>query len=220
MKRIGLFGGTFNPVHLGHLWAAEAVLDEFGFNGMIFIPSATPPHKAPEGVVPARDRAEMLRLALAGTPYEISDVELTRRGHSFTIDTVRHFQTTSGEDTFYLLVGLDAFVEMDTWKSYLDLFSSISMVVMPRPFPSANEPDTIRALVDDFLKKKVSADYRFSEKDGAFSHPHGLPIHLFFHDMLDISATGIREKVRQGDTIDALVPAPEKDYILNKGLYR
>lgn len=221
MKRIGLFGGTFNPVHLGHLWAADAVLKTFGLDGIIFIPSAVPPHKAPQDVEPALDRSGMLRLALAQTPFTVSDVELKRTGPSYTIDTVRYFQKTGAkDDVFFLMVGVDAFLEMDMWWAYLDLFSAIPMLVMSRPFAGADVHEKIRSLVDRFLKTKVSREYRFSEKEASFFHPSMQPIHLFCHHMLDISATDIRAKVVRGKPIDALVPALVKDYIIEKGLYR
>ncbi len=221
LKRIGLFGGTFNPVHLGHLWAADAVLNTFGLDGIIFIPAAVPPHKSPEGVEPALDRADMLRLALAHTPFTMSDVELKRAGPSYTIDTVRHFQKAGAkDDVFFLMVGLDAFVEMDTWWAYLDLFSTIPMLVMSRPFATADVHEKIRSLVDRFLIAKVSTEYQFSEKENSFFHPSMKPIHLFCHHMLDISATDIRAKIGQGKPLDTLVPAPVKDYIIEKGLYR
>ena len=93
------------------------------------------------------------------------------------------------------------------------------MLVLPRPFTAADANEKMHSLVDDFLTRKVSTDYRFSEKEAAFFHPNKQPIHLFGHKMLDISATDIRAKVAQGKSIDALVPAPVKDYILKKGLY-
>jgi nicotinate-nucleotide adenylyltransferase len=221
LKRIGLFGGTFNPIHLGHLWAAETVRKNFGLGSIIFIPSAVPPHKEPDGVAPARDRFDMLCLALAKTSFTASDVELKRKGPSYTIDTVRHFQSTGSKETiFFLIVGLDAFVEMDTWKLFQDLFSSIPMLVLPRPFASTDVNNKMHSLVVDFLKTNVSTDYRFSESEGVFSHPNKQPIHLFRQKMLDISATAIRATVAQGKAVDALVPEPVKDYILQKGLYR
>ena len=221
MERIGLFGGTFNPIHRGHLWAAEVVQRKFGLNRIIFIPSAVPPHKAPESIAPAMDRLEMIYLATAQSTYSVSDVELNRKGPSYTIDTVHYFQSTGTDDTvFFLIVGLDAFLEMNTWESYRALFSSIPMLVLPRPVTSMGAAAKMRLLVDDFLKTTISDDYGFSEKEAAFFHSSMPSIYLCCQKMLDISATDIRARVARGKAIDAFVPAPVRDFIAKKGLYR
>ena len=134
LRRIGLFGGTFNPIHLGHIQVVREVKAGFGLNKILIIPSALPPHKEPDGVVDAEDRLEMIRLAFSDDPnFVISDVELKRSGPSYTIDTVRHFKSISPENTkFYLIMGLDAFLEIDSWRSYNDLFLLIPFIVMSR----------------------------------------------------------------------------------------
>ncbi len=134
VKRIGIFGGTFNPIHMGHLRTVWEVHCGFGLDETILIPSAAPPHKPAEGVIDAGDRLEMVRLAISGyDEFTVSDVELKRPGPSYTIDTVRHFKSVYPEDAdFHLIIGLDAILEIDTWKSYRDIFRLIPFIVMMR----------------------------------------------------------------------------------------
>ena len=133
--RIGLFGGTFNPIHRGHLWAASEVIKRFNLDQFFLIPAALPPHKTPGAVANADDRLEMIHLAIADlSGLTVSDVELNRPGPSYTIDTVRHFKNTLANDSrIYLIMGLDAFLEIDTWKSYTELLEQIAFIVMARP---------------------------------------------------------------------------------------
>ena len=136
---VGLFGGTFNPIHNGHLKAIEEVLKGFSLDKSYLIPSAIPPHKEQRNLVDAKDRMEMIRLAVATCPalmesVTVSDVELKRKGPSYTIDTVCHFKSILPKDSrLYLILGLDAFLEIDTWKSYTNLFMLTSFIVIPRP---------------------------------------------------------------------------------------
>ena len=117
-KGVGLFGGTFNPVHLGHLRTAQEVLEEFGLDHIRFIPAANPPHKDCHDLVDGSQRLAMLKRAISGNSgFVASDAELKRAGRSYTIDTVRQMVRELGPDAgCYLILGLDAFMEIDTWK--------------------------------------------------------------------------------------------------------
>ena len=154
--RIGLFGGTFNPIHIGHIQVAFKVKKSISLNKVLFIPSALPPHKEPGNVVDVGDRLEMINLSLSPYPdFVISDVELKRPGPSYTIDTVRHFKSAPGEDaTHYLILGSDAFLEIDTWKSYADLFLMVPFIVVMRTCEGHDAVSRWRAL-EDFLKSRV-----------------------------------------------------------------
>ena len=135
--RIGLFGGTFNPIHYGHLRAAMEVCEGFDLENIYFIPSSLPPHKNIQDVASGADRLEMTRLALGGNPkFILSDVELKRPGLSYSIDTVKHFKRSLKTDVdLFLVMGVDAFLEIDTWKSFNHLFRMIPMIIMTRPLP-------------------------------------------------------------------------------------
>ncbi len=126
MKRIGLFGGTFNPIHLGHLRTAVEVGEKLSLDVVFLIPSALPPHKDSTALISAEDRLAMARIAVEGSGlFQVSDVELMRSGPSYTIDTVRYFKSCFGDAALFLIVGADAFLELDTWKDYQTLLDEI-----------------------------------------------------------------------------------------------
>ena len=133
--KIGLFGGTFDPIHLGHLRAIKEVSERFGLSKTHLIPAALPPHKPNRDIATAKDRLEMIRLAVGSmAEFEISDIELNRSGPSYTIDTLKHFMAKTGAtDQTYLIMGLDAFLEIDTWKAYLEIFKIVPVIIMARP---------------------------------------------------------------------------------------
>ena len=221
MKRIGLFGGTFNPIHMGHVQVIKEVKEKFGLDKIFLIPSAFPPHKETEGIIDGLDRIEMIRLAFSDDPdFVVSDVELKRSGFSYTIDTVRHFKSIFPENTkLFFIVGLDAFLEVDTWKSYKDLFLLIPFIVMSRS--ATNQRDTALQWkhLGSYIKSKISDEYRHSASRSCYIHDVKQPVFLFEVTPVEISSTEIRERIRKGRTIKSLVPEPVEDLIKTKGLY-
>jgi len=219
--RIGLFGGTFNPIHMGHIQVALTVNKTFSLNKILFIPSALPPHKEPGDVVDVKDRLEMIHRALITYPgFEISDVELKRPGPSYTIDTVRHFKRIMDENTtLYLLLGLDAFLEIDTWKSYSDLFLMVPFIVIKRTCDKQNDAGYGWKTLEEFLKSRVSGGYKYSAPRSCFSHEEKQPIFLFNVTPIDISSTDIRRLIKKGKSIERMVPDVVENFIKNKGLY-
>jgi nicotinate-nucleotide adenylyltransferase len=219
--RIGLFGGTFNPIHLGHLRAALEVKKAFSLAENYIIPSAIPPHKNNLGLVEAGDRLEMIRQAVSEHPgLVVSDIELKRSGPSYTIDTVNHFKSTFSEDTrLYLIVGLDAFLEIDTWKSYNDLLRIIPFIVMARPDPKWKDASRQRQVLEEFLKRRISKGYNFSSSPFGYFHADKQPIFISKVSLLDISSSAIRELIKAGGSIQSLVPQKVESYIKSKGLY-
>jgi len=222
MMRIGLFGGTFNPFHCGHLEVARDVQTGLALDQTIFIPAALPPHKAPDWIADAQDRLAMLRLALADSPlFSTSDVELRREGPSYTIDTVHYFKSRyHDKGELFLIMGLDAFLEIDTWKSFEPLFQSIQMVVMSRPSAQRPNPEGYEQRVETYLQSTISSDYRFSVKRGCFRHPFYQPVIPFAVSPLTISATQIRDRIKENQSIQEMVPASVVAYINKRGLYR
>jgi nicotinate-nucleotide adenylyltransferase len=219
--RIGLFGGTFNPIHLGHVQVVQEVKAGFGLDKILIIPSALPPHKELDGVVDAEDRLEMIRLAFSDDPnFVISDVELKRSGPSYTIDTVRHFKSISPENTeLYLIVGLDAFLEIDTWKSYDDLFLLIPFIVMSRAINKENSTELKWKPLKNYLQSKISKGYTFSPTQSSFIHDKKQPVFVFNVAPVYISSTTIRKHIKEGRSIKRLVPDMVEDFIKAKGLY-
>ena len=212
--RLGFFGGTFNPIHLGHLRAAVEVRESFSLDRLLLIPSANPPHKISGNVADAGDRLEMVRLAIHGMPlFEVSDVELTRPGLSYTIETLRYFQDRFGHETdIHFIVGQDAFSEITTWKSYLSLFSTAHFIVMTRPGSKLHN-------LKDFIHAQISSEYQYEPLYNRYIHPDWCTIFCLDITHLDISATRIREYVQHGLSVRYLVPDVIEDYIVKKGLY-
>ena len=228
MERIGLFGGTFNPIHLGHLRAALEVKGRFRLDKLFLIPSALPPHKEPRGLAQAQDRLEMIRLSTAGIAGLVpSDIELDRPGLSYSIDTIQHFRAMqSAETRSYLVVGTDAFLDIDTWKSYRDIFTGIDIIVMDRPgippldVAQGGLRSSPSGQLAHYIHSCISAEYRYSPSLGGYRHPELHAIYPCAVTALDISSTRIRRLVREDRAIRFLVPEVVETYINAKGLYR
>ena len=132
-QRLGILGGTFNPIHLGHLAAAEEVRDRLKLEKVIFIPSFLPPHKIEEDMPSAVQRQEMVRLAIKGNPhFTVSDMEIRRGGRSYTIDTIEALRQAHIGADLYFITGLDSFLEIGTWKEWQRLMALCSFVVLSR----------------------------------------------------------------------------------------
>jgi nicotinate-nucleotide adenylyltransferase len=212
--RLGLFGGTFNPIHVGHLRAAVEVREAFNLDKLLLIPSANPPHKSAEHVANAEDRLEMVRLAVQGVPsLEASDVELARPGPSYTIETLQYFQERFGpESAVHFIVGQDAFSEITTWKSYKALFATAHFIVMTRPGAKL-------ARIEDFIHTHISEGYHYDPATNQYGHPEWCTIFCLNITHLDISASEIRERIGRGRSIRFLVPDTVQAFIAKKGLY-
>ena len=219
--RIGLFGGTFNPVHFGHLRAALEVKEGFELDEVILIPAALPPHKLPGEVADAADRLHMLSLALEDTSgLKLSDVELRRSGPSYTIDTVEHFKRTlPAESRIYLIMGLDAFLEIDSWKSYEELLIQVPFIIINRPRAGIGADGFRWKALEDYLTSEISADYAFCESQSVYRSPNKQPIYAFEVTALDISSTGVRKLVKEGRSTGYLVPQKVAEFIKSKGIY-
>jgi nicotinate-nucleotide adenylyltransferase len=220
LKGIGLFGGTFNPLHNGHLKAAQDVRAQFNLEKICFIPSAIPPHKGTEGLADVKDRYQMIQAAMSpDNGLVASDVEIHRQGPSYTIDTVRHFISNSPSTPCYLIVGMDAFFEIDTWKSYKKLFNLIPIIVMTRPAEGTKKNVAPVAELEKYIHAHVDSGYQFVQHESRFVHPEKHPVCLCYVTPVDISSTRIRNSVRQGVSIKRMVPDTIEKYIHKKGLY-
>jgi nicotinate-nucleotide adenylyltransferase len=219
--RFGLFGGTFNPVHLGHLRAALEVKEGFELSKIFLIPAALPPHKIPGDVVDAGDRLQMLNLALEDkAEISVSDIELKRSGPSYTIDSVKYFKSTLPEKSkIYLVMGLDAFLEIDSWKSYEELLQQVSIIVINRPKKDRLFSGDGWKRLDEYLISGISGGYKFSESQSCYQSPDKQPIFIFEVTALDISSTKIRSLIKAGRSIGYLVPRKTAEFIKSRGLY-
>jgi nicotinate-nucleotide adenylyltransferase len=209
-KRIGLFGGTFNPIHLGHLRGAEEIREAFGLQEVIFIPAALPPHKMTEKIIEAHHRLAMVKQATKKNPrFSTSDVELKRPGKSYSIDTIRYFRDTF-KDSLYVILGRDAFVEIDTWKDFQNLFSLCNFIIMIRPGLKQAFP----------LPEALAPGFRYDQGALGWVHVSGNMIFVKEINFLDISSTKVRELVEKGESIKYLVPPEVEAYIEKHGLYQ
>ncbi len=209
-RKIGLFGGTFNPIHLGHLRGAEEIRETFGLQEVIFIPAALPPHKTTKVIIEAHHRLEMVKRATRKHPqFSTSDVELKRQGKSYSVDTIRYFREKF-EDSLYFILGRDAFVEIETWKDFHNLFSLCNFIVMARPGLIQASP----------LPEVLAPAFRYDQGTSGWVHSSGKT--LFFKEInfLDISSTKVRELAEKGGSIKYLVPPEVEAYIEKHGLYQ
>jgi nicotinate-nucleotide adenylyltransferase len=210
---MGLFGGTFNPIHMGHLRGAEEIRESFGLTEVVFIPAAIPPHKKMKGMIDASHRLEMAQLATSTNPYfSISDIELKRSGKSYSIDTIRYFRRIHQGSLFFIL-GEDAFFEIETWKEFRTLFSLCHFIVMARPESKAKGcfPELPEGLAP-FFKEDRSGK--------AWTHASGNYLYLKEITFFDISSTKVRELIDREASIRYLIPTEVEAYIQEKGLYR
>jgi nicotinate-nucleotide adenylyltransferase len=211
--RVGLFGGTFNPIHLGHLRAAEEVREAIQLDLVYFIPAASPPHKAKSELALAEHRLAMVRLATKGNRHFMaSDVEIRRGGHSYTIDTVRYFLATLRQPaTLYLLMGADQFAELESWKEPDELARLCNFAVHTRLTEGAAGSPRISVAA---LKR-----FGYTQADDHYVHSSGQTLSFVETTFLPISATEIRSKLQRGESIRYLVPIDVVDYIQYHALY-
>lgn len=185
-------GGTFNPIHHGHLVAAEVAREEFSLEKVIFVPTCIPPHKDTTGIAPPMDRYEMVRLAIMGNPYfEPSDMEIKRGGRSYTQDTLKEFKAIYKNTEFYFITGADALRELHTWKNIDELPRLCKFIAVSRPGYS------------------LHIDERFKDTTYLLEIP-----------ALAISSSEIRTRIKNGRSVRYLVPEKVEEYIINNGLYR
>jgi nicotinate-nucleotide adenylyltransferase len=208
--RVGLFGGSFDPIHNGHLRVAEEVREHFSLEKLHFIPAFAQPLKQRIRVTPAEDRLKMVEMATRGNKFfHASPVEIERGGLSYSIETIKTFAVQHGE--VYFLVGLDAFSEIDRWKNYRQIFDAAHLVVLVRPTHSKVHPAGL-------FPPDVRPDVKKID-DTVYEHRSGKRI--FFHRVtqLDISSTTIRQLARRGASIKYLVPYVVERFIKRGGLY-
>ncbi|NLT21658.1 MAG: nicotinate (nicotinamide) nucleotide adenylyltransferase [Syntrophorhabdus sp.] len=206
----GVFGGTFNPVHMGHLRVAEEIREDFHLDSVYFIPSHVPPHKEAAGGLPG-ERLRMLRVAVRGNAFfKVSDMEIRRGGVSYTIDTLKRLERRF--DDIYFIIGVDAFREIHTWYHYEELFYHAGFIVMTRP---ASPPSGIPEMLPGAVRGKLTV-----LGDGVYRHESGRKIHLYPVTKMDISSTKIRDLLRGERSIRYLVPPGVEKIIIERGLYR
>lgn len=212
MKKIGLFGGTFDPVHNGHMAVAKAVLEQLALDTLYFIPAAEPPHKSSQFITSFAHRVAMLRLALQGEPrYIVSDIEGLRRGPSYTIDTLAQFRRKLGREAdLFFIIGLDAFADITSWKCYRELLQGSSFVVIDRPTHGHHALSEV--IAGNF------PDYRETGA-GIWSRKGGKSILALSMEPVAVSSSLVRERLRQGSPVEKLIPPAVVRYLRSERLY-
>jgi nicotinate-nucleotide adenylyltransferase len=211
--RIGILGGTFNPIHLAHLRSAEEVRQVQGLDRVLYIPSANPPHKGNHNLASPAHRLAMVRRAIAGNPhFRVSTIEIERRGRSYSVDTLLALRARLPKARFAFIIGIDAFREIGTWKSYRTLFGLCDIIVTSRP-PHVNS--RLRSL----LPVAARGDFCYRSETDELEHATGHRIVFQRISDLDISASFIREQLARGRSIKYLVPASVERYIVAHHLY-
>jgi len=210
----GLLGGTFDPIHIGHLRSAEEVRELFNLDRIIFIPASVPPHKSTAGISPFTHREQMVHLAIENNPYfSFSGVEKEREGKSYSVETIAYFQKKYGKDLeIYFIVGQDAFQAIMTWKDWERLLVMCHFVVMTRPGYEKKD-------LQGILPSSFADAFTYREEDRGFHGPGGYAVYFREVTFLDISSSRIRQLARQGRSTNYLVPDAVGRYFLQQGLY-
>ncbi len=200
LKKIGVMGGTFNPIHYGHLATAEAVRNKYNLDKIIFMPSGNPPHKSKKEIIHKDHRYNMTMIATMSNIYfEASDIEIKRDGMTYTVDTLEQLKKNYKNSQIFFITGADALCDIDSWK-YLDKnFELATFVGATRP---GIECDEVNQKIDQ-LKQKYNANI--------------LDIYV---PSLDISSTNLRKKIKKIESIKYLLPENVEKYIYKNNLYR
>lgn len=190
--RVGILGGTFDPIHIGHLLAAEQVREQCQLDEVWFVPTYVPPHKAGVQVTDAEQRLQMVERAIVDHPhFRVSRIELARKGHSYTVDTMQSLREHYPGDTFYFIIGSDMVADLPNWHQSERLVASTQFIGLARP--GYAKPQLM-----DYIARRVR---------------------YVTMPLLEISATDIRERVRSGQSIRYFVPEPVRIYIEEHRLY-
>lgn len=198
--KVGIMGGTFDPIHYGHLFIAETALDKLNLDKIIFIPAGIPPHKNQSLITDSFKRVDMVKLATKkNSNFEVSTIEVNKQNTSYTIDTIKELKKYyNNKVDIFFITGDDAFINIETWKKYDELLTSTNFIVMTR---SRNNSKLLDEKIE-LYKTKHNANVTKIE----------IPI-------LEISSTDVRERIKKNNSIKYLLPEEVEKYILENKLY-
>jgi len=213
LARVAVLGGSFNPIHYGHLLLADDVLEQLVLDRVLFVPAGSPPHKPATLLAPAAHRYEMVRRAIADHPrFDVSDVELRRDGVSYTVDTLTAL--AAGGDELFYIVGSETFLDLLTWREPRKVAALARLVIIPR---TGSVFDTEGAAAQKVLHE-IGVEGGFVHAGGGAPPPRGV---LIVHaTSLPLSASDLRRRVREGRSLTYRVPPAVIDYVRAHGLYR
>jgi nicotinate-nucleotide adenylyltransferase len=212
----GWFGGTFDPIHIGHLRCASEMMELFDLNRIIFVPAARPPHKPNAVITPFHHREAMIRLAIKGNPdFSFSDVENRREKTSYSVETVEQLldRHRPEKPDLYFIIGQDAFHAIRTWKDWERLLLMCHFAVMTRP-------GYMQQRLEEVLTPEFASRYAYDEGVRGFRGPTGHLICFREVTFLDIASSDIRKRAKEGKAIRYLIPDSVLHYIVKNSLYR
>jgi nicotinate-nucleotide adenylyltransferase len=212
----GLFGGTFDPIHIGHLRCATEMLEIFALNRIIFVPASRPPHKLDGTITPFYHREQMIRLAIEENPaFSFSDVENRRDGMSYSVETVEYILDKYRLENLelYFILGQDAFHAIRTWKDWERLILLCNFAVMTRP-------GYVNQGLETILTPEFASRFIYDEGVKGFRGPKGHMLYFREVTFLDVASSDIRRRAREGKAINYLVPASVRHYIVKNSLYK
>lgn len=197
--KVGIMGGSFDPIHNGHLIISERARDQFKLDRVIFIPTGNPPHKNKGRMSSVEDRYRMTQLAIEGNRgYSISDIEASSQATTYTFDTLRTLSQENDKYELYFILGADSFINFKSWKNYEEILDRYRVIVARRP------------VFEDLVFDRLFIDYKRAYPDSVF---------LLDSPIIDISSTYIREKKRKDQSIRYMVPERVNEYVLDRNLY-
>jgi nicotinate-nucleotide adenylyltransferase len=215
-EKIGIFGGTFNPIHLGHMKAALEVQEKFSLDKILLIPSHIPPHKGASDIASPSHRLKMVELAVAVYPHIIpSSVEIEAKGKSYSIITLSKLKEQFPESSMFFILGIDAFLEIHTWRDYKKLLDQCHFIVISRPGYDLEEAKDV---LGDRYRDRMLQDCDAMEQK--IAEAQSRKIFLLSIPALDIASKDIRHKVKMGECIADLVAEPVREYIEQNNLYQ
>jgi nicotinate-nucleotide adenylyltransferase len=215
-ERIGIFGGTFNPIHKGHVKAALEVQKRFLLDKVLMIPSSIPPHKGVPDIAPPSSRLQMVRLAVASYPqFVASSIEIEAEGKSYSIFTLERLKGQFPHAEMFFILGVDAFLEIDTWREYEKVLKQCHFIVISRPGYNLGRA---KNLLGGKYKKRMIQVSDASDLSKAMQFP--FKIFLLHIDALDIASKDIRKKVKIGKSIAGLVAEDVEKFIHENKLYQ
>jgi len=200
--RLGVIGGSFDPIHLGHLAIAEEARERFGLKYVVFVPARVPPHKDRGTAAPAADRLEMVKIAVRPeASFLASDIEMRREGPSYTIDTLEEIGKLYPEADVRFIVGEDSLAELHSWHRARELVERFGFIIVARPGSQGISRESLEESFGEEPAGKLLSGYLSTE-------------------IFRVSATEIRKRVREGRSVRFLLPGGVERYIVRRGLYR
>jgi nicotinate-nucleotide adenylyltransferase len=213
--RWGLLGGTFDPIHFGHLRGAEEMMGILNLNRIIFVPSSRPPHKLEAQITSFHHREQMIKMAIEGNVnFSYSEVENLRAGKSYSVETVEYFLSKYIKDLeLFFIVGQDAFQAITTWKNWEKLLFMCNFAVMTRPGYKDMK-------LEEIMPIDIASQFKYDETIDGYKGPTGYAIYFRHVSFLDISSSRIREMAKTNKSIRYLMPDAVRQYIFKNSLYQ